>query len=184
MKIDYIKILKAMKEVGIVIEDPDLSKSTRIFIQKFTYLLKNLGFEITGYEDYNFYLNGVYSPQLTQDYYKFSINLVEDPSISLTRADLDLLERYKHNIFNHPYFQSHKIEFHEALTTLQYLSEIYPELIEKDLLLGAKDLKKHLSRKILVLSLNIIKKMKFQQEMVTPSIQEELSLWDSLNDGE
>ena len=173
-----------MDILGIPIEDPDLNKSTRIFIQKFTYLLKKIGFELSGYNDYNFYLNGVYSPQLTQDYYRFPIDSVRDSSISLNHTDLDIIERYRNNIFQHPYYNTHKIEFHEAITTIQYLSETYPELSEKDLIVKAKDVKKHLSRKILVISLNLIKKMKFQQEMITPEIQEEFTLWDSLNDGD
>lgn len=184
LKADYIKILKAMKQLEIPIERHELRKTNRIFIQKFTYILKKLGFELSSYNDYNFYLNGVYSPHLTQDYYQIPITSVNESSIYLSQRELDIIEKYRNNILEHPYFKTHKIEFHEALTTIQYLYEKYHELSEKELLITAKNLKNHLSRKILVISLNVIKKLKFQQDMVTPDLKEEFALWDSLNDGD
>jgi len=60
MKKDYLKILAALDYLKLEIEAPKLKKSTRIFIQKFAYILKNLGFEFSDYYDYNFYMNGIY----------------------------------------------------------------------------------------------------------------------------
>ena len=69
MKNDYKKILSFLKYLGIQIDIPGNNFATRILIQKIVYIFKHLGLQFSNYDDYNFYMKGIYSPNLTLDYY-------------------------------------------------------------------------------------------------------------------
>ncbi len=172
-----------MKYLNLEQISPPMGKASRIFIQKFAYILKNTGFDFSNYDDFNFYLNGVYSPNLTQDYYQNVPDPKDISSVSFQEQEISSLERYRQFILNHSFFRSNKIEFHESITTLQYLNGQNPDFSERTLLNKAKELKNHLSSKILTISLNVIKQLQFSPELLTPEIQDEFELWDSLNDG-
>jgi len=181
MKNDYLKILSAIKYLNLEINSPILGKSNRIFIQKFVYILKNIGFDFSNYGDYNFYLNGMYSPNLTQDYYHVVSDEHDFSPTAFQQTEIKALGLYKQSILDHSFFKSNKIEFHEAITTLLYLKQQLPEYSERELIKKAKELKNHLSSKIITVSLNVVKKLQFSSEMITPDIQKEFQLWDSLN---
>jgi len=159
-----------------------IAKATRIFIQKFAYILQKTGFDLSGYDDYNFYLNGMYSPNLTQDYYQIVPEEQDIAGITYHQNEINALERYKQFIQEHAFFRSNRIEFHEAITTLLYLKHQYPDYSERELLNRAKELKNHLSLKIVQISLNVIKQLQFTPDLISDEIKEEFELWDSLND--
>ncbi|MHA1674465.1 MAG: hypothetical protein ACTSYI_12665 [Promethearchaeota archaeon] len=181
MKNDYLKILSAIKYLNLEIDSPTLNKSNRIFIQKFVYILKNIGFDFSNYGDYNFYLNGMYSPNLTQDYYQIVSDTQEFSLTNFQQKEIDALGLYRESILDNSFFKSNKIEFHEAITTLLYLRQKFPEYSERELVNKAKELKNHLSSKIITVSLNVVKKLQFSIDMITQDIQKEFQLWDSLN---
>jgi uncharacterized protein YwgA len=182
MKNDYLRILSALKFLNLEITSPTLSKATRIFIQKFAYILKQTGFSFSNYDDYNFYLNGMYSPNLTYDYYHIRPENYANLERGFQENEIKALNLYRQYIGTHSLFQSHQIEFHEAITTLIYLKHVYSNSTERELRDKAKELKRHLSAKIITISQNVVKQLQFSSEMITQEIQEEFQLWDSLND--
>jgi uncharacterized protein YwgA len=183
MKKDYVRLLAAMKYLKLEMDPPSLDKATRMFIQKFAYILKKTGFDFSDYNDYNFYLNGMYSPNLTQDYYQIGSEEQHITGRTFQQNEINSLERYKQFIQEHSFFQSNKLEFHEAITTLLYLNQQNPDYSERDLINKAKELKNHLSLKIVKISLNVIKQLQFTPDLIAEEIAEEFELWDSLNDG-
>ncbi len=192
MKKDYKKIMKLLNHLEIDVRNPSEEFLSRFFIQKFVYILKWLGIQFSNYDDYNFYLNGTYSPKLCQDYYNY-LPLLDSGSkmgmetemgkeMELQENDLEALEKYKQFILEHKFMEKSPYAFHEAISSIMYFQIKTPNLNENQIIDLVKNQKPHLSNKILIVSLNIIKKLQFKEEFITPDIQQEFNLWDQLND--
>ncbi len=192
MKEDYKKIRNLLNYLEIDIRNPPEEFLSRFFIQKFVYILKWLGVKFSNYNDYNFYLNGTYSPKLCQDYYKYpslldyrskmSIEMETEMKMDIHEEDLEGLEKYKQFISEHKFMEKSPYAFHESISSIMYFIKKSPELNENQILNQVKIQKPHLSNKILNVSLNIIKKIQFKEEYITSDIQQEFKLWDQLND--
>lgn len=182
MKNDYKKILSFLKYLGIQIDIPSNNFATRILIQKIVYIFKHLGLQFSNYDDYNFYIKGIYSLKLSSDYYNFHSECEILPNTTPLNSEIEELNQYNKYIQKNRLFTTNIIEFHEALTTLIYLKQVNPNLDEKQLKETAKILKPHLTKRILTISLNVVKQIEFKDKLLTPEIQSEFDLWDSLND--
>ncbi len=186
MKKDYEKIRNLLNHLEIDIRNPPEEFLSRFFIQKFVYILKWLGVKFSNYNDYNFYLNGTYSPKLCQDYYKYpsllDIGSKLGMKMEIQEEELEGFEKYKQFISEHKFMKKSPYAFHEAISSIMYFLKNSPELNENQILNQVKNQKPHLSNKILNISLNVIKKIQFEEEFITPDIKQEFKLWDQLND--
>jgi uncharacterized protein YwgA len=180
---DLIKIIAILKDLGINLKNPaeEGNYEARFFLQKIAYITKSLGMDFS----YNFglYLNGPYCSSLADDYYNYPNLVVSlETDYSLNERELKIQKLIKKEILSKSIIEKHKSEFLEALGTILYLKNENPDLMDDEIFRRIKGLKEYLKERILIIALNIAKKLNFRDEFLTEKIQEELELWDKAED--
>ncbi|MBD3214089.1 MAG: hypothetical protein GF311_15880 [Candidatus Lokiarchaeota archaeon] len=180
---DLIKIIAILKNLGLSLKNPseEWNYETRFFLQKITYIAKSLGMDFS----YNFglYLNGPYCSSLANDYYNHPNLVVSLKSdYSLNERELKIQKLLKKEILSNPIIDKHKSEYLEALGTILYLKNEYPDFMDDDIFRKVKELKGYLKDRILIIALNTAKKLNFRDDFLNEKIQEELELWDKAED--
>jgi len=162
---DYEKVLGIIKFLNLNLRNPtpDEHFRDRLIIQKITHISQFLGLGLN--YDFNLYIKGPYSPQLTEDYYKFhnnesisSLNL--SSASSLSNEEINYLKKIKNMIFSQPLFKSHKVDLLQAISTIMYFIRDTPSLSDEDLILKTKNEKPYLTDRIIWNAMNMVKSLK------------------------
>lgn len=180
---DFVKIVAILKNLNLNLKNPveDQNYETRFLLQKITFITKALGMDLS--YDFGLYISGPYCPSLADDYYHYPqlVNLL-DSDYNLEKNELEISRIIKREILSHPLIENHKSEFLEALATILFIMKEYPDLLDDEIFRRVKELKGYLKDDIIIIALNIAKKLNFRDEFLTEEIQEELDLWDKTED--
>jgi len=179
---DLDKVIAALKYWGL---KPDIknSYSWRFFIQKTTYLLEAFDMPISYF--FTIHLKGTYSRQLTQDYYAFQdrVCLLETNYVP-TPKDIEIFERMKKTVLERtktPDDADAELQLLEGISTAVYLMRQSPETVGEEVFATIKILKPYLSDATVVIGLSIAKEVLFKPEYLTDEIQEEIEIWDRVD---
>jgi hypothetical protein len=81
-----------------------------------------------------------------------------------------------------PLHEDYESEFLDALVTVLFIKQELPDLFDDDILRRLKETRGYINDKILIIALNTAKKLTFKEEYLSDEIQEELDLWDRVED--
>ncbi len=169
-KSDLVKLGKILKFLGI---DPDISNfDSRLRIQKITYILKSMGVSLS--YNFNFHYYGVFSRDLQTEYYHH-FNTLKD---SYSDSDLDKEEIDKLNLFKKIDYLNN--ETLKAISTIMYMKIVYAN--EDEVIERTRRVKPELDHDTILLAQNTAKMLLFQRPYLTSEVNEELQVWDALND--
>lgn len=91
------------------------------------------------------------------------------------------MERIEKYLVNHPLFSEHKSAFLDAYATITAIrSQKSNDLCDFDVLQLAKIQKPDISKKIITIVLNIIKKIEFQIYDISDEMRNEIFLWNNV----
>jgi hypothetical protein len=184
MMLDDLKKLSAvLKSFGFTGWEPDKEYNSRFFLQKLAYFCKVLGIKLDSYE-FSIYLHGPYSQALSTDYSAHAA-VVTAPTrdYSFSREERENLRFLKDVIFNHPLMQTHSDEFLEAVSTIIFFIEQDNDYSHDALIDKVKDIKPHLSNRILSIAVNVAKEFLLRIKPLPEDLEEELSAWEQIEDG-
>lgn len=181
---DFEKIIFALKYWNLILEDPTKDKNfqSRLIIQKLAYICQSLGVEMKRYH-FNIYKNGPYSPDLTSDYYN-NPSLINSlrTEYKPTPNEIVVFDKVEEIILSNPLNIKHQADLLEAISTVLYFKNYNSKFLDDDLFEKTLDEKPFLSDKIVIIAINLVKKLEFKPEYLTEEIQEELDLWDKAED--
>ncbi|MHA1369357.1 MAG: hypothetical protein ACTSRA_06545 [Promethearchaeota archaeon] len=179
---NFEKIVAGLKYWNLKLDPPIESYETRLILQKLTYLCKSLGINLNKYE-FNLYLNGPYSSDLANDYYKYS-NFIPTSNISYhpTNREIEVFDKIKQHIINHPKFKSHRSALLEATSTVMLLNDIDQDLPDDEIMYRMKELKPYLEDLMIVIAIDIVKKIKFNPELIPKDLEKEIMIWEKADD--
>lgn len=180
---DFMRILAGLKYWNIRLDDPSYKSnfSSRIILQKLSYICQKMGLE-TNYS-FNFYIHGPYSISLTNDYYHYHNNV---PKMSTTyepnNNEIKIFKKIEEFLFSHSVYCKKPIDLLEAATTIMYINEKNPDLLDDELFEKTKKNKQFLSDKTIIIANNIVKELLFKPEYLTDEIKDEIEMWDDVED--
>ena len=152
----------------------------RFLLQKLTYLCQSLGLNI----DYPFgiYLAGPYSKALADAYYQHPQEIASlTTEYKPNKQDIEIFERIHKYILMKKVKGDRKMEFLEAVATIQKLIKDKRASTEDEMYSQTKRLKPHLSDYIITIALNTVKQLNFRSEYLTDELREEFELWDRID---
>lgn len=160
---------------------PDKDYGSRFKIQKITYLCKSMGIHLNYH--FSLYLSGPYSTSLTRDYFD-APRLVEnlETNYTLNENEIEILDKINKHVFLHPITNTYESEFLEAVSTVRYLKNKYPDMLDDEIFAKTKEIKQHLKESIIVIAINTVKKLSFKPEFLTKEVQKEIDIWDKAED--
>ncbi|MHA1730042.1 MAG: hypothetical protein ACTSWY_15135 [Promethearchaeota archaeon] len=181
MSKDFQKIISALKYWKIHLERPDRVYISRFKIQKLTYLCKLMGIPLN--YQFTLYLSGPYSTKLTQDYFN-APQLVEtlETDYVFDDKDIEILDKINEYVLIHPINNTYESEFLEAVSTILYLKNRYPIMLDDEMFAKIKEIKQHIKDSIIVIAINTVKKLLFKPEFLTEEVQKEIDNWDKAED--
>ncbi|MFW9970464.1 MAG: hypothetical protein ACFFDF_09705 [Candidatus Odinarchaeota archaeon] len=180
---DFERVLIALKYWNIRLKNPKEEKNfqERLIIQKLVFLLKHLGIKMK--YNFNLYKNGPYSAKLTQDYYQNSWRVVNlDTHLTPFPREIKIFDKVNDIVFTHPLYKKYPASLLEAISTAYFLKFYYPEMLDDELFKNTKDEKPYLSDKIIIIAINLVKKLMFKAEYATDEILDEIEQWDNADD--
>lgn len=180
---DFEKLLVAIKYWNLKLNNPkdDENFQDRLILQKLTFLIKSLGIKMN--YNFNLYKSGPYCPDLTQDYYNNSWRVVNlDSQLKPYPREIKIFDQIKDIIFSHPLYEKYSASLLEAITTAYYIKQVNPDIIDDEVFMKTKDEKPYLSDKIVLIAINLVKKLMFKPEYITDDMKEEFRLWDNADD--
>ncbi|MHA1683028.1 MAG: hypothetical protein ACTSUE_18970 [Promethearchaeota archaeon] len=181
MNKSFEKIVAGIKYWNLELEPPQLHFETRMILQKLAYLCKALGMDL----DYNFnlYLNGPYCSALADDYYKSSDSIVTlNVSYQPTLEEIGVFKKIREDIINHPKFENYPATLLEATSTIMFLAGADPNLSDDGLFSKTKEIKPHLKDLMVVIAIDIVKKLKFNPDLVSQDFKDEMKIWENADD--
>ncbi|MFX1457713.1 MAG: hypothetical protein ACFFDB_20285 [Promethearchaeota archaeon] len=180
---DFEKVLIALKYLNLKLNDPSVEENfqDRFILQKLTYLLMNLGIKMN--YRFSLYKSGPYCPELTKDYYNNSWRVVNlDSRIKPFPREIKIFNQIKDEILTHPLYEKYSAALLEAISTAYYIKKGGLHLTEDIVFRMTKEEKPYLSDKIVLIAINIVKKLMFKPKALTKDIQNELDIWDKSED--
>ncbi|MFW9866507.1 MAG: hypothetical protein ACFFEN_10470 [Candidatus Thorarchaeota archaeon] len=183
MKQSYKKIIAILKYLGFSIERndrPEISFNSRFKIQKIAYLCKGLGMDL--FHEFSIRVHGPYSNVLAQDYYdspQAIVNLETD--YNLDEDERQIVDKIKEKVLDHYLAEDYETELLEAVSTIVYLREEHPDIIDDDIFASVKTMKPHLKESMIIISNNIAKELLFKPEYLTEEVRRELDMWDNID---
>ncbi|MFX1470852.1 MAG: hypothetical protein ACFFB8_19605 [Promethearchaeota archaeon] len=180
---DFEKVLIALKYWNLKLRNPKEEKNfqDRLIIQKLAFLLKHQGIKM----NYNFtlYKNGPYCAELTKDYYNNSWRVVNlDAQFNPFRREVEIFNKINEIVIYHPLYEKYPASLLEAVSTAYYLKLNYSDILDDELFKNTKNEKPYLSDKLIIIGINLVKKLMFKPELLTDDIKEEIREWDSAED--
>jgi uncharacterized protein YwgA len=159
---DLKKMIAALKYWGLTGWNPPRSYQHRFLLQKITFICKSLGFDLPSY-DFSIYLNGPYSPPLAKDYYQHEALLAKSETDHvLDEKEMALLDVIHSAVFLNQKMRTNQGEFLEAVSTILYLKNC-KNLADDDVVFSeTKRIKPHLGDSIIVIGVNVAKKLLFK----------------------
>jgi len=181
MSKNFKTVISALKYWNIYLENPERDYVSRFKIQKLAYLCQSMGIPL----NYRFtlYLSGPYSTRLTQDYFS-APHLVEtlETDYVFDEKELKILDKINEYVLIHPINNTYESEFLEAVSTIRYLKNKYPDMLDDEMFAKTKEIKQHLKDSIIVIAINTVKKLLFKPEFLTEEVQKEIDIWDKAED--
>lgn len=180
---DFEKVIIALKYWNLKLKNPKEEKNfqDRLIIQKLTFLLKYLGIKMSYY--FTLYRNGPYCAELTQDYYHNSWRIVNlDTHLKPFPREKKIFDRINEVVFSHPLYKKYPASLLEAVSTAYYLKQFNTDMLDDELFKHSKNEKPYLSDKIIIIAINLVKKLMFKPEHLTDDLKDELELWDNADD--
>ena len=180
---DFERVLLALKYWNIKLKNPKEEKNfqERLIIQKLVFLLKHLGIKMKYV--FTLYKNGPYCSKLTEDYYQNSWRVVNlDSHLEPFQREKDIFDKISDIVFNHPLYERYPASLLEAVSTAYYLKRFNNEIFDDELFKSTKNEKPYLSDKIVIIAINLVKKLMFKPEYLTDDIKEEIRQWDDAVD--
>ncbi len=158
---DYEKLIPIFKYLKLHLNNPTFDENfrDRLMIQKITFISQSLGVKMK----YNFglYKKGPYCPQLTDDYYNNPELIMSlKTNMKLTEYETKILDKIRENIFLHPIYFKYKTDLLQAISTILYFKDNNPKLLDDDLIKFTKTEKPYLSDRIIMIAINLVKKLK------------------------
>ena len=181
MSKDLKKIISALKYWNIYLKRPNRDYGSRFKIQKLAYLCKSMGIPLN--YQFTLYISGPYSTGLTQDYYK-EPQLIEtlETDYILNEDDLEILDKINEYVLIHPVTNDYESEFLEAVSTVHYLKNKDPAMLDDEIFAKTKEIKQYIKDSIVVIAINTVKKLLFKPEFLTEEVQKEIDIWDKAED--
>ncbi|WP_393972012.1 hypothetical protein OXIME_000613 [Oxyplasma meridianum] len=166
METNKDKLISYLKYLGKDVEVEAFD--SRFSIQKIAFILKSMGLELS-YE-FIFHHYGVYSKELTNDYYdsKDSFNNYSS-NHHLSDKEEKILTLFKKTID-----MDHSLL--ESVSTILYFNLVYSNI--DNTIKEVKKRKPHLSDYGIILGINKAKELIFKDEDLTVDIKKELEMWD------
>ncbi|MFX0100910.1 MAG: hypothetical protein ACFFCS_15145 [Candidatus Hodarchaeota archaeon] len=179
---NFEKILAGLKYNNLKLKNPRDDYETRLLIQKYTYICQSLGIDLNKYK-FSLYLNGPYCSVLADDYYLYSDSVPTlNVSYQTTRGEIKVFEKIKEHIIDHPKFENYRAALLEATSTIMLLSETHPDFSDDEIFSKTKDIKPHLKDSMIVIAIDIVKKLKFKPESVPQDFKDEMKMWENADD--
>ena len=178
---DFNKIIAAFKYWNFNRPlNPIESYNDRFLIQKLAFLCQSLGLNMN--YTFGIYLAGPYSKALADDYFAFHENLngLITP-YEPTKTDIEIFGKITEIILNKEVKGGRKMEYLEAVATIQKLLHRGDIESEDELYVQTKEIKPHLSDYIITIALNAVKQLNFKSEYLTDELKEEFDLWDRID---
>jgi len=181
MSKDFKKIISALKYWNIYLKRPDKAYGSRFKIQKLAYLCKSMGIPLN--YQFTLYLSGPYSTRLTQDYFSAPqlVETLETDNV-FDEKDIEILDKINEYVLIHPINNTYESEFLEAVSTIRYLKNRYPDMLDDEMFAKTKEIKQYLKDSIIVIAINTVKKLLFKPEFLTEEVQKEIDIWDKAED--
>ncbi len=180
---DFDKVLVALKYWNLKLNNPKEEQNfqDRLILQKLVFLLKFLGIKLNYY--FTLYKNGPYCAELTKDYYENSWKVVNlDSHLKPFPREKKIYDKISENVFTHPLYKKYPASLLEAVSTAYYLKRFNSDILDDELFESTKNEKPYLSDKIVIIAINIVKKLMFEPEYLTDEVIEEITDWDDAED--
>ena len=160
---------------------PDKDYGSRFKIQKLAYLCKAMGIPLN--YQFTLYLSGPYSTGLTRDYFN-APQLVEnlETDYIFNENDIEILDKINEYVLIHPITNTYESEFLEAVSTVRYLKNRCPDMLDDEIFAKTKEIKQYLKDSIIVIAINTVKKLLFKPEFLTEEVRKEIDIWDKAED--
>jgi len=179
MKTSYKKIIAIFKYLGIQLDNPKKSFSSRFKIQKISYLSKALGIDL--YHKFTIRIKGPYSHILAQDYFNYPEAIVKyETDYILTENEKRIINEIKEKVLEHYITEEYEAEFLEAVSTKVYLKKENPDLFDDDLFAEVK-IKPYLKEWMIIIANNVAKELLFKPEYLTDELKKEFEMWDKID---
>lgn len=91
----------------------------------------------------------------------------------------DKIQKY---VLSHPLSKDYCADLLEAVSTVYNFKNFDPQYFDDDLFERTKEKKPLIQDNIIIVAINIVKKLMFKSEFLTKEIQNELELWDKADD--
>ncbi len=78
--------------------------------------------------------------------------------------------------------KEHFSEFLETLATIIYIKKKYPSFLDDDLFVYTKEEKPYLKDWMIIIGINVVKKILFSPDFLTEDVKREMELWDLEDD--
>jgi len=181
MSKNFRTVIAALKYWNIYLKSPEKAYGSRFKIQKLSYLCQSMGIPLN--YRYTLYLSGPYSTRLTQDYFSapYLVDTLETDYV-FGEKELKILDKINEYVLNHPINNTYESEFLEAVSTILYLKNKYPDMLDDEIFSKTKEIKHHLKDSIIVIAINTAKKLLFKPEFLSEEVQEEIDIWDKAED--
>ena len=180
---DLKKIISCLKFLNIKLSNPkiDINFQSRLIIQKLSFICKSLGFNFS--YRFNLYKFGPYSPNLTEDYYKYSNYIVNSISdYKLNTEEHLICEKIRAYLLSHPLNKLHQTDLFEAVATALFVKQYNSDNLDNEVFEKTKNEKPYLNDKTIIIAINIVKELLFKDDFLTKDLKEEFELWDNAED--
>lgn len=157
---DFEKIIAIFEYLNFQLKNPSLDENfrERLTIQKVVFISKSLGIEMS--YKFNLYKKGPYCPQLTEDYYNDPTSIMSfKTNVKLTNYEINILNKIKLIVFSHPIYFKYRTDLLQAISTILYMKDNDPNLVNDDLMRLTKAEKPYLSDRMIIIAINLVKKL-------------------------
>jgi uncharacterized protein YwgA len=177
---DFKKVVAILSNLNVSIKNPKKEENfqSRLIIQKLVFLSKLMGIKLNRY-NFSLYKNGPYSTRLTGDYYNHPELVLDlESNYQLNTTEQYKLQKINEIVLSHDLNQYHQADFLEGVSTVYYLKNYNGEQLDDEIFKLTKEEKPFLSDKIIIIAMNIVKNLMFEEEFLTKDIQDEIDIWD------